>query len=126
MLKGCRHIMPNGLLCKSPALRDRSYCYFHQNLHTAVRTSREKKKEDSTIQFASIEDAAGIQIALTQVVDAMAASRIDRRQGGTLIYGLHLASSLARQRAAFDYSQTVRNVCHHSDGSLIAAEDPGE
>lgn len=126
MLKGCRHIMPNGLLCKSPALRDRSYCYFHQNLHVTLRASREKKKEDSTIQFASIEDAAGIQIALTQVVDALAASRIDRRQGGTLIYGLHLASSLARQRAAFDYSQTVRNICHDSDGSLIAAEDPAK
>jgi len=118
--------MPNGLLCKSPALRDRSYCYFHQNLHVTLRASREKKKEDSTIQFASIEDAAGIQIALTQVVDALAASRIDRRQGGTLIYGLHLASSLARQRAAFDYSQTVRNICHDSDGSLIAAEDPAK
>jgi len=126
VLKGCRHIMPNGLLCKSPALRDRSYCYFHQNLHVTLRASREKKKEDSTIQFASIEDAAGIQIALTQVVDALAASRIDRRQGGTLIYGLHLASSLARQRAAFDYSQTVRNICHDSDGSLIAAEDPAK
>ena len=126
MLKGCRHIMPNGLLCKSPALRDRSYCYFHQNLHATVRASREKKKEDTTIQFASIEDAAGIQIALTQVVDAMNASRINRRQGGTLIYGLHLASSLARQRAAFDYSQTVRNVCHDSDGTLIAAEEPAK
>jgi len=124
MLKGCRHIMPNGLLCKSPALRDRSYCYFHQNLHATVRASREKKREDDTIQFASIEDAAGIQIALTQVVDAMNASRINRRHGGTLIYGLHLASSLARQRAAFDYSDTVRNVCHDSDGSLMAAEDP--
>jgi len=116
--------MPNGLLCKSPALRDRSYCYFHQNLHATVRASREKKREDDTIQFASIEDAAGIQIALTQVVDAMNASRINRRHGGTLIYGLHLASSLARQRAAFDYSDTVRNVCHDSDGSLMAAEDP--
>jgi len=124
MLKGCRHIMPNGLLCKSPALRDRSYCYFHQNLHATLRDSREKKREDDTIQFASIEDAAGIQIALTQVVDAMNAYRINRRHGGTLIYGLHLASSLARQRAAFDYSDTVRNVCHDSDGSLMAAEDP--
>ena len=124
MLKGCRHIMPNGLLCKSPALRDRSYCYFHQNLHATLRDSREKKREDDTIQFASIEDAAGIQIALTQVVDAMNASRINRWHGGTLIYGLHLASSLARQRAAFDYSDTVRNVCHDSDGSLMAAEDP--
>ena len=123
MLKGCRHVMPNGLLCKSPALRDRSYCYFHQNLQAAYRASRQKKKDDQTIDFGSIEDAAGIQIALTEVADAFAKSRIDRKKAGVLVYALHLASSLAKQRADFDHTQVVSNVCHHEDGTLIAAEE---
>ena len=126
MLKTCRHIMPNGLQCKSPALRDRSYCYFHQNLQSAYRAARQKKKEDDTIQFGSIEDAAGIQIALTQVADAVASSRIDRRRGGTLVYALHLASSLAKQRATFDPAQVVRNICHDPDGSLMAAPEESQ
>ena len=123
MSKKCHHLMPSGSRCHSPALRDRSYCYFHQNLHASVHASRHKNKEDDTIEIASLEDAAGIQIALTQVIDAITTSRIDGRRGGLLIYGLHLASRLAKQCAEFDPSQTVRNVCHHSDGSLIAAED---
>jgi hypothetical protein len=127
MVKGCRHIMPNGLLCKSPALRERSYCYFHQNLHAVTHAAKQKKRQDRTFEIGSIEDAAGIQIALTQVADAMASSRINRREAGTMLYGLHLASSLAKQRAAFDPSQTVRNVCHGSDGTLMAApEESGE
>jgi hypothetical protein len=124
MFQECRHLMPNGSRCHSPALREKSYCYYHQHLHAAVHASRHKKRQDRTIDLASIEDAAGIHIALTQVVDAMTASRIDRHHAGTLIYGLHLASSLARQRAAFDPSQVVRDVYQDADGSFIAAEEP--
>ena len=29
----CRHIMPNGARCQSPALRGKVYCYFHFKLH---------------------------------------------------------------------------------------------
>jgi hypothetical protein len=109
--------------CHSPALRDRSYCYFHQNLHTTVLASRNKKRDDDTIEFASLEDAKGIQIALTQVLDALTKCRIDSRQGGLLIYGLNLATQIAKRCAEFDPSKTVSNVCHDSDGSLIAAEE---
>ena len=114
--------MPDGLLCKSPALRDRSYCYFHQKLNTNVKTSRRRAQEDQTIDFDSIEDAAGIQIALQNVVEAVSRARIDRRRAGIIVYALHLASSLAKQRANFDPSDVVRDVCETPDGTLIAVD----
>ena len=115
--------MPDGLLCKSPALRDRSYCYFHQKLNTHVKTSRRRAQEDQTIDFDSIEDAAGIQIALQNVVEAVSRARIDRRRAGIIVYALHLASSLAKRRANFDPSDVVRDVCETPDGTLIAAPE---
>ena len=32
----CRHIMPNGARCHSPALRATPYCYYHTRLHIAA------------------------------------------------------------------------------------------
>lgn len=121
MSKECRHIMPNGSKCHSPALRDRSYCFFHQKLHTSLNASKGKK--DKFELASSLEDAKGIQIALTQVLEALTESRIDPRRAGLLIYGLQLASQLTKKSADFDPSQTVSNVCHDEDGSLMAIDE---
>jgi hypothetical protein len=121
MSKECRHIMPNGSKCHSPALRDRSYCFFHQKLHASLNASKEKK--DRLELASSLEDAKGIQIALTQVLDALTKSSIDPRRAGLLIYGLQLATQLTRKSADFDPSKTVSNVCHDEDGSLMALDE---
>lgn len=28
-IRTCKHVMPDGHLCQSPAMRHQSYCYFH-------------------------------------------------------------------------------------------------
>ena len=113
--------MPNGSKCHSPALRDRSYCFFHQRLHTTINASKQKK--DSFDLSSFVEDAKGIQIALSQVLAGLAESRIEPRRASPLIYGLDLATQLTKKSADFDPSQTVTNVRRDEDGYLMAVDE---
>ncbi len=88
MYAECRHIMPRGSKCKSPALRDRPYCYYHAKLHDYTRDGLRDDK--GPVCLASIEDACGIQHALMQIMNSMANGRIDSREGVRLIYGLQV------------------------------------
>jgi len=89
MYAECRHIMPRGTKCKSPALKGRPYCYYHKKLHDYTGDGLRNDKEP--LCLASIEDACGIQHALTQIMGAMASGRLDSREGVRLIYGLQVS-----------------------------------
>ncbi|MGA9583676.1 MAG: hypothetical protein WBQ95_00030, partial [Terracidiphilus sp.] len=66
MYHECRHIMPSGKKCHSPALQNQVYCYYHKNLH---RYNRPAASDNLTL--FEVEDNRGIQIALTQVLTAL-------------------------------------------------------
>src|SRR5208283_2651521 len=94
MYMACRHIKPNGLRCKSPALRGHSFCYFHSKLHARV--------SDDAARFGPIklplpEDPAAIQIAISRIFDGMLTGRLDGKLAGRLLYGLQIASRHAEQ-----------------------------
>ena len=93
MYMACRHIKPNGLRCKSPAMRGHSFCYFHAKLHT--RTSNDAAKF-GPITLPVLEDPAAIQIAISRIFDAMLNGRIEGKLAGRLLYGLQIASQHAR------------------------------
>jgi hypothetical protein len=110
----CEHIKPNGEFCASPALRGRHYCYFHlTHIGRRIRAERARdavaaksaeadananaKTSTAPFELPPLEDAASIQIALMQVMDAILHDRIDTKRAGLLLYGLQTASSnLAR------------------------------
>ena len=89
MFVECRHILPRGTKCKGAALRGRPYCYFHDQLHTYAQDGL--RDDDGVFSLPSIEDASGIQLALMQVMNAMANGRLQSREGVRLIYGLQVA-----------------------------------
>jgi len=55
----CRHIMPNGARCHSPALSGTAYCYFH----TPGRHSAQGRAQMKPIRLPALDDRAAIQIA---------------------------------------------------------------
>ncbi|HEY2468558.1 MAG TPA: hypothetical protein VGI45_12075 [Terracidiphilus sp.] len=119
MFKECRYTLPTGYKCKSPALRDKQFCYFHTSSRRfagIVTTSADP------VLFPSIEDKGGVQIALNQVLRGLGAKRIDPRHAGLLFYGLQIAAGLARKSDSKP-SQTVREISAEPEfGSLIAPE----
>jgi hypothetical protein len=99
------------------ALRDKSYCYFHQRLHTTINASKHTRPK---LELASIEDTKGIQTAVVQVVEALRKSRIDAREAATFLYGLQIAAQLNRS-IHIDASHCVQDVFEEPGGTLIAA-----
>ena len=107
----CKHVKSNGEFCGSPALRGRSYCYFHlTNIGRRLRAGRNharaqaKSPENAVVplNLPPFEDADSIQISLMQVVDALLHNRIDSRRAGLVLYALQTASSNLARGANFE------------------------
>jgi hypothetical protein len=107
-LKGCRHVMPGGRRCHSPALRGMAYCFNHQKLHVALNRS---KHTHTRLELASIESPEGVRLAITQVCDALGKARIDEKKAGTIMHGLQLATQLVRKSPRTD--PLVQGACAH-------------
>jgi hypothetical protein len=101
-------------------MRDRNYCYFHlTNIGRRLRTERAHARAKVVspecavvpLELPPCEDAASIQIALMQVVDAVLRNRIDTKRAGLVLYALQTASSNLANGASFA----------QQDGATVAA-----
>jgi hypothetical protein len=117
MYNECRHIMPSGKKCHSPALKSQAYCYYHNHLR---RYSGPPSSEH--VNLHAIEDNHGIQIALTQVLTALNSPYMDTRRAGLMLYGLQLAIQLANRISDVKPSEAVR-TCEETDGAVLAPEE---
>ena len=131
MYNECRHIFTSGRKCQSPALTDQNFCYFHSNTRKRP-TPRTQPYEPyiepqaNVLDLPPLEDADSIQLALSDVILALAANRIDPRRARILIYGLQVASqnnshrhALAEREAEQEVQTMVRETHRHEDGSII-------
>jgi hypothetical protein len=117
----CRHILPSGLKCKSPALRNQVYCYFHQCLQRFEQDGLRDTSEP--LCLPPLEDARGIQIAIAQILTALGSGRIDRHKAGLYLYGLQLALQ-ALPHLPFTYPpDVVRELACDEAGQFISAEE---
>ncbi len=120
MYQECRHIMPSGLKCHSPALGNAFFCYYHTSLH---RTTAPKGKFDNQgIEISALEDSSAVQLALTQVLGALGSSSLDPRRAGLLLYGLQIAAHLTARPSAQKPADSVRTVCYAANGEALAPE----
>ncbi len=89
----CRHIKPNGLRCKSPAMKGHAFCYFHAKAHGATRIG-----VMDNIILPVTENPAAVQLAVSQTLQAMLASRISLKQCGLMLYGLAVGASTHKRK----------------------------
>ena len=128
MYNECRHIFTSGRKCQSPALKAEDFCYFHHKSRRRPLPQNQPyepytEPTEIALNLSPLEDADAIQLAISDVVLALAANRIDTRRARILIYGLQVASQNNRHRAAMAakeaLEQTVREAHEHEDGTLI-------
>ena len=94
MFQECRHIMPTGAKCHSPAMRGKAYCYFHMpGSRNAQGQSRARHKP---LKLPDLVSRSAIQSALGQVLDAIGSSKIGPKAAGQLLFGLQIASDKFR------------------------------
>jgi hypothetical protein len=90
----CRHIKVNGTQCGSPALRNKNFCFYHQeNRPWPVECYADDKYATGTITLPYFEDAHSIQSVIRQVVQMVMQKRIEQKTASVLLYALQIASS---------------------------------
>ena len=104
----CRHIKSNGIQCHAVALRDEHFCYFHKRLnegHRLYRSTMAGKKRlmdrGFIIALPPLEDRVSVQLALSEVINALACNFIDSKRANALFFGLKLAAANAKGLEAF-------------------------
>jgi hypothetical protein len=78
---------------------------------------------NTPLALPPIEDSASIQLALIDVLQALAANQLDPKRAGLLLYGLQVASSNAKN--VFIHSSAVRSITYTDDGIPLAPQDYG-
>src|SRR5271170_5194261 len=120
MVPECRHIKTSGGKCGSPALRGRPYCYYHSRLKE--RAAQPRSPYLAIELPASLEDRGSIQLALSEIVTAIAESRIDPRRAGILLYALQIASSNAKHQDEIICADSVDETVVTEQGEEMALE----
>ena len=118
MFNECRHILTSGYKCKAAALRGMAFCYYHT---AARRYANGPNSAFGSLRMPSIEDTAGVQIAINQVLRGLGTHTIDRRQAGVFFYGLQIAARLAR-KTEDKPAEVVRETCADTDEEILAPE----
>jgi hypothetical protein len=101
----CRHIKSDGIVCKSPALRGKSKCYYHQPRPAASDPTAERRyayrqyalrglKPEEFQHLIALGDKDAINRALSVVIAALAADEIHPRRAGAILYALQMASRI--------------------------------
>jgi len=98
----CSHRESDGVLCGSPALRGKKLCYFHQRDHQRCQQlSRVRRRAETLLlHFPPLETAQDVQLALFEVIDALASQRIEPQRASALLFALQQASLHLRQPQA--------------------------
>lgn len=111
MARECHHIMPSGERCRAYALSGATLCYFHSNL------SRMDKARLSCrpLNFASLEDMHGIQMAIRQVFNMIDDPYADTRRTGQLLYALQLAAQVSARTSK---QHLAPSKCPHCSGPI--------
>ena len=117
MIRHCEHVKANGHFCGSPALRGRSYCFYHLNLAGQRLRAQQcaARGEDDRLELPLLEDAASIQLALMQVNDWLLRGVIDHRRAGLLLYSLQTASCNLRNMREEAEADATQLMCNRYD-----------
>lgn len=87
--KNCRHLMPGGRTCKSPAMRGSAYCYSHGPQKATRRTPpKPKAVVEEELEFEPLQDNACVAVMADRIVRALAANRISTGRAAVMLQGL--------------------------------------
>ena len=147
----CRHVKTNGHRCQGATIGSSAFCYFHRTLHQGHRAASAVKApplRPETVQyllqngqllppydpppplnFPPLEDADSVQLAISLLFAALAASQIEPNHARTLLYALQIASFNVRSispapTSEQDRSTLARRIVRNRHGQILAA--PGD
>lgn len=107
MVRYCRHRMPTGATCHSPAMRESAYCYYHARLH---RSQDRRGPAKSRIKLPVLDNKNALQIGLTDAINAIASGQLDPRRAGRVLYGMQMAATILNKLPYRRLAPTTEDV----------------
>jgi hypothetical protein len=90
----CRHIKVSGAQCGSPSLRNKNFCFYHQqNRPISAACYYDQPYPMGEIELPAFEDAHAIQTVIRQVVQMVLQKRLEQKTAKLLLYALQIAST---------------------------------
>jgi len=98
----CSHRKADGILCGSPALRGQNLCYWnHRDLRREHHVAQLRRRTETLlVHLLPLETPQDLQLALFDVLDALAANRIDPARASAVLFGLQQVASHRRDSQA--------------------------
>ena len=92
--RSCDHRKVDGVLCGSPALRGKKLCFFHQRDHKRSQYAAGVIRRADVLgpRLPPMKSLADIQLALGEVLRALAADRVPHRRAGRVLFDLERAA----------------------------------
>ena len=122
----CRHIKINGTQCGSPALRNKNFCFYHQqDRPMKVECYSEGPYATGEIALPLFEDAHSVQTVIRQVVQMVLQKRLERKTASLLLYALQIASSNLKriELEKPQPEQVVTDLATESETPMAARDD---
>jgi hypothetical protein len=118
-VRSCTHIKVDGVRCGSPALRGEQFCYFHQRLLRGVPTPPRSRLHP----IAMIESPEAIQVALMEIINALARNTIDVKRAELILRALNIAARNARNvYFGLHDNEMVKQIPEYEDvGTAVSA-----
>ena len=94
----CNFLKYDDVLCGSPALHGKEYCYFHhRQMHDAMYGARaHRRRYEVRLDLPALDDPRSIHHVLCQVFAALSADTIDYRRASAMLSALRFASAELR------------------------------
>ena len=113
----CRHIHTSGRRCGSPALRGEPFCYYHHTTRRPAPRHHGVHPDHAVFELPAIDDRAGVQFALAQVLARVATDQLDHKRSGRLLNGLFIASRNLPREPRPTASRSSSRSARHSGSS---------
>jgi len=122
----CQHVKMSGDRCGASALRDQKFCRFHNCCRPAqVDVSTSAAVPAAPFLLPVLEDAASIQLAITQVCEHLLHRRLDAKKAGILLYAMQVASSnLGRLNEDKSQDKNRKKSAENNQGNSVEVSSP--
>src|SRR5215469_8021204 len=100
----CSHIKEDGTYCGSPALQSHKYCHHHLKAR-GRRLRRARALRDNLpyrLDLPALDDLAAVQVALSEIVQALGSGQLDHRAAGKMLYAIQQTTSVIKVRAKLE------------------------
>jgi hypothetical protein len=113
----CQFVRTNGTQCGSPAMRNKSFCYYHV---TSNRPSALPGQHGYYLPL--LEDPEVIQLTLSKVLRSIVLGYLDLPRARTMLHGLQLAATNIRRT---NFRPRANDVVTEISEALCALENHG-